>query len=268
MSGDTGLGALLADRATTWAAEHGPALVVGVSGPQGSGKTTACADAAARLESRGLRTAVLALDDLYLPRRDRERLAHEVHPLLLTRGPPGTHDAALGLRLLDAMREGGAVALPRFSKAADDRLRETASFKGLADVVLFEGWCVGVRPQGPERLARAFNGLEREHDARGVWRRHVDGELVGAYRDLWRRLDRLVLLLAPSWPTVCAWRAQAEDELRAGTEGGMTPAELARFMGCYERLTLWAAEDLPGRADLVVRLAEDRRPLNADDLSA
>lgn len=258
MSGG-GLGETLARQVEAWAAEHGPGLVVGVSGPQGSGKTTACAQAAVRLEDRGLRTAVLALDDLYLPRAARERLARDVHPLLLTRGPPGTHDAELGGDVLDALRRPGTVRWPRFSKADDDRMGE-ASFAGPADVVLFEGWCVGARPEPPERLAAPVNALEREEDPDGRWRAWVDARLAGGYRALWARLDRLVVVLAPGWPTVCAWRAAAEEELRARTGGGMAAPELARFMAGYERLTRWTAEDLPSRADLVLRLDEERRP--------
>lgn len=252
---------LLVEVVRAWCREHGHGLVVGVSGPQGSGKTTACAEAASRLEAVGLRTAVLALDDLYLPRRDRERLARDVHPLLLTRGPPGTHDAVLGAEVLDALRQPGPVRWPRFDKARDDRGEGPAVFVGPADVVLFEGWCVGVGTQPPDRLPDPINTLEREEDAGGGWRAHVNAQLAGPYRDLWSRLDRLVLLLAPDWDTVCGWRAGAEAELRARTGAGMTEAELARFMAHYERLARWAAEDLPSRADLVVRLDARRRPL-------
>lgn len=256
------LAARLADRVAAWAAAHGPGLVVGVSGPQGSGKSTACAAAAARLEIQGLRTAVLALDDLYLPRRERERLAREVHPLLLTRGPPGTHDAALGAELLDDLRRPGRTSMPAFNKAADDRRADAETFEGPADVVLFEGWCVGVRPEPPGRLAEPVNALEREEDPEGRWRAGVDARLRGDYAALRARLDRLVVLTAPGWDAVRAWRAQAESGLRAREGGGMAPEALARFMAHYERLTRWAAEDLPARADLLVRLDAHRRPLD------
>lgn len=259
MTSDDTVARLLVRHVVDWAAAHGPGLVVGVGGPQGSGKSTACAAAAGQLEARGLRTAVLALDDLYLPLAARRRLARETHPLLLTRGPPGTHDTALGLHLLDELRRPGAVQAPRFSKAHDDRGPSAPAFAAPADVVLFEGWCVGARPEPAERLAAPLNALEREEDTDGRWRAGVNRRLAGDYAALWARIDRLVLLTAPGWPTTCAWRAEAEEGLRA-RGGGMTPAALVRFMDHYQRLTLWIAQDLPGRADLVIRLDGGRRP--------
>ena len=70
--------------------------MVGLTGPQGSGKSTLAAKLPPLLAARGLRSAVLALDDLYLTHAERRRLAADIHPLLATRGVPGTHDVALG----------------------------------------------------------------------------------------------------------------------------------------------------------------------------
>ena len=49
-----------------------------------------------------LGVAVLSLDDLYLTRAQRQRLALDVHPLLATRGPPGSHDLAHLVKVLAA----------------------------------------------------------------------------------------------------------------------------------------------------------------------
>src|SRR4051812_37808865 len=71
-------------------------LLVGICGSQGSGKTTACEYVARTLSASGVRVAILSIDDLYLPRAAREDLARRVHPMLLTRGVPGTHEPSLG----------------------------------------------------------------------------------------------------------------------------------------------------------------------------
>ena len=74
--------------------------VLAISGLQGSGKSTLAAQVVALADQRGLRAAALSIDDFYLTRAKRQRLARQVHPLLLTRGPPGTHDLALALSLI------------------------------------------------------------------------------------------------------------------------------------------------------------------------
>lgn len=244
----------------------GPAFVVGICGPQGSGKTTTARVVARLLEAQGLTVATLSLDDLYLTRAEREALARDVHPLLRTRGAPGTHDVALGLSMLDGLAGEGATALPRFDKAADDRapVETWPVVEGPADIVLLEGWCLGARPEALEALARPVNALEREHDADGVWRAYVNAALAGPYRALFARLDLLVLFTAPDFETVLAWRLEQEAKLRArlvaeGRTGAMSDAEVVDFVQHYERLTRHIARELPARADLVIALDKERR---------
>lgn len=253
----------LATTAAEARARLGRTAVVALCGAQGSGKTTV-ADVTRRiLQDRGLTTAVLSLDDLYLPHDARRRLAAEVHPLLGTRGPPGTHDVELGLQTLNALARPRPILLPRFDKARDDPAPPEARvvFEGPADVVLFEGWCVGARPQPREALKTPVNGLEREEDPDGRWRSFVNTALAAAYPSLFERHDLLALLAAPSFEVVAGWRAEQEAKLRARTGRGMTEAEIARFVAHYERLTRWILQEMPARAGLVFRLAPDRTPL-------
>ena len=98
------------------------ARVYAIAGLQGTGKSTLSAQVAALAAGRGLRTVVLSIDDFYLGRRERLALGREVHPLLATRGAPGSHDVALAIDTIDALREGRAAKLPRFDKIADRRL--------------------------------------------------------------------------------------------------------------------------------------------------
>lgn len=262
------LHAPLAERLAAAARAHGrPGFVAGLSGPQGAGKSTLMAVVARLLEDERLKVATLSLDDLYLTRAERLKLAADVHPLLATRGPPGTHDVALGLATLDSLAGEGSTALPRFDKAADDRAPREAwpVFDGPADVVLLEGWCLGARPQGVAALAEPINALERDEDTDGAWRGFIDAALSGAYRELFGRLDWLAVLIAPDFATVRAWRREQEAKLQArlaaqGRRGGLDPVALERFLDHYERLTAWCVIDLPERADMHVRLDARRRP--------
>lgn len=242
----------------------GELLVVGISGAQGSGKSTLVAALAQALEAEGIAAASLSLDDLYLTRAERLELARTVHPLLATRGVPGTHDVALGLDTIAALERGEAVHLPRFDKGRDDRVptAEWPQAPAGTRVLLLEGWCLGARPQDPSKLAQPVNAFEAEEDRDAVWRSYANERLAGLYQALWARIDLLVLLAAPGWEVVEAWREEAEAKLRAaGAPLAMSPAGVRRFIRHYERLTRWILEEMPGRADLVVRLDEEREVL-------
>ena len=170
------LHAPLAERIAEVASGSGPGFLVGVTGSQGSGKTTTARALARLLDARGLRAAILSLDDLYLPLADRRRLAAEVHPLFLTRGVPGTHDVDLGVAILEGLAAPGATLMPRFDKATDDRASAWDVHEGPFDVILFEGWCVGARPQAPGALIQPVNDLERERVVAVI----VDGAQPGS----------------------------------------------------------------------------------------
>ena len=238
-------------------------VLIGLCGAQGSGKSTIAAATVRLLEARGLSAVAVSLDDFYLPKSARERLAREEHPLLAVRGPPGTHDVALAGAALDQLRAPGRIALPAFDKATDDR-RPRAAWRTVAtpvDVVIFEGWCVGARAQGAAALAQPVNALEAAADPDGRWRAYVNGQLDGPYQALFARLQEVVLLQAPSFDAVLAWRQEQEHKLLARTGRGMPDAEIARFVAHYERLTRWILTEMPERARLVFPLAEDRTPL-------
>ena len=248
----------LAKRIAVAARGHGPGFRVGLCGPQGSGKTTGARVLERLLAADGLRAATLSLDDLYLPKAARRRLAAEVHPLLLTRGVPGTHDVGLGLAVLDGLARPGRTLMPRFDKASDDRLPPDrwTPMDGPFDVILFEGWCVGARPQLEAALRRPVNDLERSQDPDGVWRAYANTALAGPYQTLFANLGLLVLFKVPSFDVVLGWREEQEHKL---PRPGMSDAELAVFVQSYERLTRHIQSEMPSRADLVVRLGRDRK---------
>ncbi len=254
-------------------ATPGQALIVGINGAQGSGKSSLAALLQHLLEQGLLRrTIVLSIDDFYATRAEREILGRTVHPLLATRGVPGTHDVGMATRTLERLRTLGkdeTLRLPRFTKARDDRApeRDWPTCRGPADIVLFEGWCVGTPAQEAEELVAPANALELEADADRRWRRYVNEQLRTVYADLFSLLDRLVLLQAPSFEVVHGWRLEQESGNAAQAPEGsphlMTASALHRFIAHYERLTRHALRVLPARADAVLALDERRRIVQA-----
>lgn len=244
-------------------AERQGLRILGIAGSQGSGKSTLAAALKDRLENDGVPVALLSIDDLYRTRAEREELARTVHPLLRTRGVPGTHDVALGLGVMDALRRGEAAPLPRFDKAMDDRLPQDLWERAAAGtrLLILEGWCVGAQPQDASALVAPVNRLEAVEDGDGRWRRFVNHALTVDYPPLFAQMDRFVFLAAPSFDVILRWRIQQEQNLRrssAAAKGVMDDDAIARFIQHYERLTRHMLAEAPGYADLTIRLDADR----------
>ena len=67
--------------------------LVGLAGGQGTGKTTTSSLIKIILTKYfNLNVFKISIDDFYKTRKERISLSKNVHPMLLTRGVPGTHD--------------------------------------------------------------------------------------------------------------------------------------------------------------------------------
>lgn len=238
-----------------------------LAGLQGTGKTTLSAQIAHAAAARGVRAAVLSIDDFYLDRPARLALGRDVHPLLATRGPPGTHDVALACDVLDRLLAGGTVRVPRFDKIDDARLPEsTWPVVDGCGLVIYEGWFLRVPPQSAAALAAPVNALERDEDADGAWRRYCNDALARDFPALWARLPHLTFLRAPSFEVVPEWRWQQECTLQAAhpDRRTMSRSEVDRFVQLFERVSRHALDTLPALADHTVRLDAARLPAPAD----
>lgn len=256
----------LARRLDIWRHAEAP-LLLGINGAQGTGKST-LADflAIATKDLFGWSVAVLSIDDFYRTKSERAALAREVHPLLATRGVPGTHDVGLLGGTLDrllSLGDGDRLALPRFSKADDDRADPATwpEVDGPVDLIILEGWCVGSMAADASESPEPINALERNEDPDGRWRAWVEARLRSDYAPVFDRLDALVFLAAPSFEAVYRWRLEQEEKLAVtGTGAGiMSASEVARFVQCFERITRRNLQSMPARAEAVLLLDEGHR---------
>ena len=255
---------LIANRALD--SEH--TLNVGINGAQGTGKTTLGKLLVTLLSAREFRVANFSIDDFYLTQSERNQLAESQHPLLATRGVPGTHDISLLMTKFEELKNLKAeqvCELPRFNKAIDDRCgtEDWQKLIGPIDAVILEGWFVGAPPQATRDIELPINALEKTEDADGSWRKYANYQLADQYQSAFDQLDLLIMLKAPSFKQVSEWRSLQEEKLKKigpiDSPGIMDEEQLARFIQHYERLTRHCLEYLPVKADVLFDLDTDHR---------
>ena len=231
------------------------ARVIAISGSQGSGKSTLAQSLQDTLIAAGQQAAAVSIDDFYLTRKARLELAEQVHPLLQTRGVPGTHDWQWLHRMLDEVHRGQTrLCVPTFDKGLDDRVAEREID---AEVLVFEGWCLGVKAQPVSALRTPCNDLERDEDAEGKWRSWVNEQLRQHYESLWQKVDLWVHLRVPGFAQVHAWRSLQEQQIPPAQR--MDADQIARFIAHYERLTKALWQQTPATPGFVLALDEGHR---------
>ncbi|KZY33209.1 MULTISPECIES: hypothetical protein [unclassified Oleiphilus] len=245
-------------------------IIVGLNGCQGSGKTTLADYLSLSFQAEGLKSLSISIDDFYLTHDQRQHLARDIHPMLKTRGVPGTHDLNLALNTLHALKSHNQeISIPRFDKATDDRFPECSWPKVEAplDIIILEGWCLGIPAQAEERLKEAINKLESTQDESGTWRQYVNDQLSSHYPSLWNQIDCLIMLQAPSFDCVYQWRLEQEEKLRQKSSFDtdqthskiMSPEEVETFIQHYERLTRHSLDCLPEHCHHVLNLDNSRK---------
>lgn len=247
-------------------------LLLGINGAQGTGKSTLASFLQAAVESMfDWNVAVLSIDDFYYTKAERLQLARDVHPLLATRGVPGTHDIAMLANQLERLQQLDSdehLALPRFDKATDDRAEKSRwpVVSGPIDLVILEGWCVGTKSQRDADLVQPVNALERVEDADGNWRNYVNEQLKSNYEPIFSQLDALVFIRAPSFDAILRWRLEQEEKLAdaspSGSSGLMSRKQIERFIQFYERLTRVNLATIPNRAAVVIELDDTHSVLS------
>ena len=254
-------------KAEIQSSRKGPFLI-GINGAQGTGKSTLAKLLSALLTSSGYRAVNLSIDDFYYSKAKRQELADEIHPLLRSRGVPGTHDVDLALNLIEQLYAAGSnqqITLPRFDKSLDD-CRPVAAceqIQGPIDIIILEGWFVGAKAQAGDELTQAINELEINEDSDGRWRAYVNQQLAGSYQSLFEKIHILLMLQAPGFEQVLEWRSLQEEKLRTlavtDASGLMDRKAIKHFIQHFERLTRHCLRTLPDSADRVFRLNTEHR---------
>ncbi len=236
-------------------------LIQGILGGQGTGKSTLCIILKLILNYLGISVANLSIDDLYLTHAERQELRRQ-DPRLLWRGPPGTHDVELGLQVIEQCLQEDCdtdILMPRFDKSAyhgsGDRTTPEAIKK--PDILLFEGWFVGVQPIAEDCFDNCPSPIFTSDDIQFA---KDNNQRLKAYLPMWDKLDRLIVLYPEDYRLSQQWRKDAERKMIALGNTGMRDEEIDRFVEYF-----WQSlhpdlfiKPLLENADLVVEIKSDR----------
>jgi D-glycerate 3-kinase len=240
--------------------------VIGLTGGQGTGKSTISNILKIILkEAHGLETVIFSIDDFYKTFSERKMLSKKINTLFLTRGVPGTHDTEMLYKCIKNLKNKNfkKFMIPKFDKSSDNRSPKNKwlKIKKKPNIVIFEGWCVGVEAQKNKDLIIPINKLEKQRDKKKIWRKQVNLELKKKYKKIFYLIDKLIFLKVPSFKYVFKWRLLQEQKLRITSRGKktMTDKEIKIFIMYYERLTKHMLKTLPRTADTVIGIDEKHR---------
>lgn len=253
--------------------------ILGINGSQGSGKSTLADYLCTMIADRhGIKAVSLSMDDFYLTKAERALLADTIHPLLATRGVPGTHNIDLAIRTIEQLTAGADTQIPRFDKSIDDRVTgdKVEMHCGAAGLIVIEGWCWGAIAQSESELQLPINTLEQTEDPEGHWRHYINQSLAGNYQQLFAMADQLIMLQAPSFDTVYNWRLEQETKLierlkstgNSARSGLMSEQQILRFIQYFQRITEHSLQEMPRRAQHLYQLDQQRNIINYKSQSA
>ena len=240
--------------------------IIGLAGGQGSGKSTISQVLKIILkETFNLETVVFSIDDFYKTLKDRKKMSKKISHLFLTRGVPGTHDSKLLYKCLKNLKKNSfkKTHIPRFDKSIDDRYLKNKWTKVLRkpNVVIFEGWCVGAKPQKITNLVKPVNELEKMEDKNLIWRKKVNKELKNDYKKIFHLINDLIFLKVPSFKYVYKWRFLQEQKLKKTSRGKkiMNTKEIKKFVMFYERITRNMIKTLSNEAKILINIDAKHR---------
>ena len=245
-------------------AEKKRSYIVGLSGGQGSGKTTISSIISIILRKYfKLNVFTISIDDFYKKRKERFLLSKKIHPSLMTRGVPGTHDINMMLDFFKRIKrkEFRSLKLPKFNKAIDDRYNKKLwySIKKRPDIIIFEGWCVGAKAEKNNTLKKSINSFEKFRDKKLIWRRYVNKQLQSKYKQLYDQLNCLLYIKSNNFSLLRKWRIKQETKLRLKNKRSnrnkiMSNKEVINFMQTYQRVTQNMLKTVPKNASIILNL--------------
>ncbi|GME81149.1 unnamed protein product [Ambrosiozyma monospora] len=226
-------------------------LIIGIEGPQGSGKTWLATHLKEQLSKLfpSLNFINFSMDDFYLTFQEQciVNEKNKGNMLLQGRGLPGTHDLDLLKECLLEIQSGeNSVEIPVYDKSLNSGKGDRLPHKDWiriekdkkVDVLIFEGWFNGYRAIGnTTKLIERWHEIQRQQSPKfdSLTESHIvklDKDLK-KYEEIWKFFDCFIYLTTPRLDNVYTWRLQQEHDLISKKGSGMTDKEVELFVDRY-----------------------------------
>ena len=231
-----------------------------IAGSQGSGKSTLSLQIKKYFEKFYFKNVViLSIDDFYLSSFQRKQLAKKLKTNLFeTRGVPCTHNLKLLIETVDKLKRNDfPVYIPIFDKVTDNKKKYNRKINK-ADLIIFEGWCVGSKPIDTEYLKKNINSLEKINDPNMIWRKAYNKALV-EYQILFNKFNYYIFIKLPNWQYVINWKYKQELGLRSLTSDNHLKKKLYKFIQYYEKLSKWMSLTCPYICNVLITLDKNQK---------
>ena len=244
-------------------------VIIGLSGGQGSGKTTISFILSIILKKYfKFNVCRISIDDFYKTKKEREVLSKTKHPLFIYRGVPGTHDVDMLLKFFKKIKTKNfrKFKFPKFNKATDDRYKKKYwnSVKSKPQIVIFEGWCIGAKHQNYDKLIKSINLIEKKLDKNFKWRKFVNLQLMTKYKKIFNKIDNYLYIKVDNFNLLKKWRIKQEKKLLINNKNKknlkiMNKKDILIFMQTYQRITQQMFKDKPKFASIILKLNENHQ---------
>ena len=110
-------------------------------------------------------------------------------------------------------------------------------------------------------MIKPLNYIEEKYDHNSKWRIKSNNYLKNHYKRLFKKIDKLVYLKAPSFNHIFKWRLKQEQKLKltSKNKGTMSKSKIKEFIMYYERITRQMMKDYSKISDLTVFLDDSHK---------
>jgi putative hydrolase of the HAD superfamily len=212
--------------------------IIGIQGGQGTGKTTLQYFLKKSLNKLGYSVESFSMDDFYESHiyRLNLRKTYPNNPYYqLVRGAPGTHRIKELKETLKNIKSGKPFKILRFDKSlhngSGDTLNKSNKINKRPDFVFIDGFFLGLPNISKKQLQEIYKLQKNSLKTFNI--KLTDIKIIktnlNKYKELWKFIDKLIMIKEDSPKYQVKWRLQQEKELKKKKKESQTKNDIIKF---------------------------------------